>query len=354
MRIFGKRALRRLLIFVLLLVAPVLAAGVSTAETAPPAGFYLAEESPEADRIRQYLLENGFITCETPEAVLEQVRYGKLDCGVVFPADFATRISQGKLEESLQFYAAPSSYSPDLYKSHVAAIVFREYAPYICAAAFEGTSVTLEDVLAKYEDMFSQGYVFSFEVVTAGETPEGEVVKNRNMAIGATAILTFAALFVLAAETADRTVTQMLPRLGLAKSITRVLLPETAVQLVFGVVFAGAGLALAGLPELWLPTALFCVAMWGCGLAFYGILWSAKGIYVLLPVLVIASAALCPVYTDLSILLPWLNNVRLVLPAYWLWCIPENVIGWTAISLGILAGGAACIIQRCRLILKYK
>ena len=354
MRIFGKRAVRRLLIFVLLLVAPVLAVRVSTTETAPPAGFYLAEETPEADRIREYLQKNGFVSCEDPETVLEQVRFGKLDCGVVFPEDFSSRIAQGKLEESLQFYAAPSSYSPDLYKSHVAAIVFREYVPYICADAFEGTSVTLEAVLAEYEAMFARGYVFSFEVVTAGETPEGEVVKNRNMAIGATAILTFAALFVLAAETADQTVTQMLPRLGLVKSIPRVLLPETAVQLVFGAAFAGAGLALAGLPELWLPAALFCVAMWGCGLAFYGILWSAKRIYVLLPVLVIASAALCPIYTDLSILLPWLNNVRMVLPVYWLWRIPDNLGLWAAISLAAFAGGILLTALRCRVILKYK
>ena len=177
---------------------------------------------------------------------------------------------------------------------------------------------------------------------------------NRNMAIGATAILLLAALLALAAETADRAVNQLLPRLGLRKCITRVLLPEMVINLLFAMVFAGGGLALAGLPELWLPVAIYCVAIWGCGLTLYSVLWSAKRMYVLLPMLVIAAVALCPIYTDLSILLPWLENIRMVLPAYWLWCIPGNLGLWIAISLAIFAGGILLITLRCRWLMKYK
>lgn len=354
MRIFMKRSVRRLLTFILLLLAPVLAVQVSTAENPPPAGFYMAEETPTADRIREYLLENGFVACDDPETVRQQVRQGDLDCGAVFPEDFSQRLLQGQLQESILFYSAPSSFSPDLYKSHVAAVVFREYVPYICATAFDGTPVTREDVLAEYEEMFKQGYAFSFDVVPASGSMERDTGKNRAMAIGATAILVLAVLFVLAAETAHRTVTQLLPRLGLGKSITRVLLPETAANLLLAAVFAGGGLALAGLPELWLPAAVYCAAVWGCGLLLYGILWSAKQIYVLLPVLVIASAALCPIYTDLSILLPWLKDVRMVLPTYWLWCIPNALGLWTAISMAVLAMGILLVALRCRWQLKYK
>ena len=353
MRILYKRAVRRLIIFILLLAAPMLAVQVSTAEAPPPAGFYLAEETESADRIREYLLKNGFVSIDDPESLLEQVRRGALDCGAVFPEDISIRISQGQLQESVQFYKAPSSFSPELYKSHIAAILFREYVPYICAEAFVDTEVTQEEVLAEYEDMFARGHVFSFDVVADGDAPEGQT-GNHNMAIGATAILTFAALFALAAETAHRGLAQLLPRLGLWKSIARVLLPETAANLLPAAVFAGGGLALAGLPEYWLPAAVYCVAVWGCGLGFYGILWSAKRSYVLLPVLVIAAAALCPIYTDLSILLPWLNRVRLVLPAYWLWCIPDNLVLWTGVCLTIFAGGIVLIALRSRWLLKYK
>ena len=355
MRIICKRALKCLLIYVLLLlVAPFLAVQVSTAETPPPAGFYLAEETPTAERIREHVQKNGFVACKDPETVREQVRQGALDCGAVFPEDLSARISQGQLKGSVDFYRSPTSFSPDLYKSHIAAILFREYVPYICASAFAQTTVTQEEVLAEYEAMFDNGYVFSFDVETSGGDREGQAVKNKTMAIGASAILTFAALFAMAAETADRAVMQLLPRLGLWKSITRVLLPETAAQLALAAIFAGGGLALAGLPELWLPAAVYCVAVWGCGIVLYSILWSAKRIYVLLPVLVIASAALCPIYTDLSILLPWLNRVRLALPAYWLWCIPDGPGAWSAIALGVLVVGVLLMSLRCRWIYKYK
>lgn len=354
MRILCKRAMKRLLIFALLLVAPVLAVQVSTAESPPSAGFYLVEESPAAERVREHLLKNGFVPIDDPEALLEQVRQGALDCGAAFPEDISARISQGQLKGSVDFYRSPTSFSPDLYKSHIAAILFREYVPYICASAFAQTTVTQEEVLAEYEAMFDYGYVFSFDVVTSGGDREGQAVKNKTMAIGASAILTFAALFAMAAETADRAVMQLLPRLGLWKSITRVLLPETTAQLALAAIFAGGGLALAGLPELWLPAAVYCVAVWSCGIVLYSILWSAKRIYVLLPVLVIASAALCPIYTDLSILLPWLNRVRLALPAYWLWCISDGPGAWSAIALGVLVVGVLLMSLRCRWIYKYK
>lgn len=354
MRIFYKRAVRRLLVFVLLLVAPVLAVRVSTAENPPPAGFYLAEETPTGERIREHLLKNGFVAMDDPELLLEQVRQGELDCGVVFPEDLFNRISTGQLAESVQFYTSPSSFSPELYKSHVAAIVFREYVPYLCATAFEDTPVTQEEVLAQYEAMFQHGYAFSFDVVTPGETQTEQTGKNKAMAMGATAILSMAVLMALAGETADRAMTQLLPRLGLQKTVTKILLPETAVNLLCAAVFAGGGLALAGLPELILPAAIYCAAMWGCGLVLYAGLWSAKRSYVLLPVLVIAAAAICPIYTDLSIVLPWLDRVRLVLPAYWLWRIPDALGLWTAISIGILTAGVALIVLRCRWMLKYK
>lgn len=354
MRIFCKRAVRRLVIFLLLLVAPMAALQVSNTETPPPAGFCLAEETASAQRIRDYLCGNGFVPVADPETLREQVRRGALDCGAVFPEDLTQRIVEGKLKGSVQFYAAPSSFSPDLYKSHIAAILFREYTPYICADAFENTKVTQERVLAEYEAMFARGHVFSFDVVAVGDAQVANPGNHHNMAIGAAAILLLAALFALAAETVDCGIAQMLPRLGLEKSITRILLPETGISLVLAVVFAGGGLALAGLPAYWLPTAVYCIGIWGCGLVLYGILWSAKRIYVLLPVLVIAGLALCPIYTDLSILLPWLEQVRCVLPPYWLWCIPNNLGLWAGVCLTILAGGIGLIALRCRWLHKYK
>lgn len=354
MRIFCKRSLRRLLIFLLLLAAPVLAAQLSKSETPPPCGFYMAETTPVTQRIEAHLLQNGFIACPDPEAIAQQVRWGELDCGIVFPQDFSQKVVQGQLKESITVYVSPVSFAPMLYKSHVAAAVFREYVPYICASAFEGTQVTQEAVLAEYEAMFAQGYAFSFDVLPLSGKPDTQAGKNRSLSLGAAAITLFAFLFALAAETAQRAVTQLLPRLGLRKTVTAVLLPETGITLLLAAIFGGGGLALAGFPELMLPTAVYCVAVWGLGLIAYSILWSAKKLYVLLPVLVIAAAALCPIYTDLALVLPWLERVRSVIPAYWLWCIPEQQGLWGVIATVVLAAGVSLIVLRCRTLLKFK
>ena len=352
MKLICKRLLRRLLIFILLLAAPVLAVCVGKAESPPPAGFYMAEASPMADRIRQQLLQNGFVAVADPERLPEQVRLGALSCGVVFPNDLSQRVALGQLEKCITVYVSPSSFAPTLYQSHAAAAVFREYVPYLCATAFQGTAVTQEAVLAEYEAMFAQGYAFSFDVVPAeGTVAQGG--KSKSVAMGAAAIVLLGVLTVLAAETAQRFIA-MLPRLGLRKSLAGILLPETGIMILFAAAFGGGGLALAGFPELVLPMAIYCIAIWGIGLLCYGILGSVQNIYVLLPVLVIAAAALCPVYTDLSLVLPWLARVRLAVPAYWLWCIPDGLGLWTALSLAALAAGVFSINLRCSAFYKYK
>ena len=116
----------------------------------------------------------------------------------------------------------------------------------------------------------------------------------------------------------------------------------------------GGGLVLAGFPELLLPTVIYCTVIWGVGLMVYTILWSMKRCYLLLPVLVIASTAVCPVYADLSLLLPWLEKVRMVVPVYWLWCIPEQQGLWLVIATAVLAAGVSLIVLRCRALLKFK
>ena len=354
MRIFCKRAIRRLLIFILLLAAPVLAAQLSKSETPPPCGFYFAETTPVTQRIEGHLLKNGFIACSDPEIMAQQVRWGELDCGIVFPRDFSQKVAQGQLKESITVYVSPVSYTPMLYKSHVAAAVFREYVPYICASAFEGTPVTREAVLAEYEAMFAQGYAFSFDVLPLSGKTAAQADKSRSLSLGAASITLLAFLLALAAETAQQAMTQLLPRLGLRRTITAVLLPETGITLLLAAIFGGSGLALAGFPELMLPTAVYCAAVWGLGLIAYGILWSAKKVYVLLPVLVIAAAALCPIYTDLTLVLPWLERVRAVIPAYWLWCIPEQLGLWLVTAVAVLAAGISLTVLRCGAIHKYK
>ncbi len=353
MTIFFKRALRRILLFALVLTAPVFAANVSRSEIQPPAGFYLKETDAITQRIAQHLTDNGFIVCTDPSELPELVRRGQLDCGVIFPENFSELIRNGQLHESIGFYISPSSYGADLYKGHVSAAVFKEYVPYISSAAFEETPVTQEEAVNKYFQMFEQGYAFSFDITTLDAAPP-ETVKNRSLVMGAAAIALFAAALLLGAEIAGRAFMQMLPRLGLRKTVFSLLLPELLLNLFLSALFCGCGLWLSGFPELIVPAALYTLAVCGTGLIGYAVMPSAKAVYVTLPVLVLCSVALCPLYIDLSLILPAVATLRLFLPPYWLWCIPEALPLWLLVAPLLFTAGIAAIVLRYRKLLKYR
>lgn len=349
-----RRTLRRWIVFVLLLAAPLVAAGISGTESVPPAGLYLPEQDPASQRIAEHLQANGFILFADPGDMEELVRMGQLNCGAVFCPDFAGRLEAGDVEGCVQFYRSPSSYTPELYQSHVAAAIFREYVPYISAAAFEGTDVTRQQVMEAYEAMFAEGYVFSFEVLVAEESRGPEDVKTRALVMGAAAIVQCTVVFALCAATMENSFRPLVGRLGLRKAITEVVLPEVLLNILWTWLFGGAGLYLAGYPELVWPFAIYGVLLSGVGLTVASAFRKANRMYVLLPILVICSAALCPIYTDLALLLPAVETVRCCLPVYWLWLIPQRPVLWAAVAEAALAAGFGAVILRSAVLEKYR
>lgn len=349
-----RRTLRRWIVFMLLLAAPIVAVQISGTESIPPVGLYMPEGDPVSQRISQYLLENGFVLCDTPADMEELVKTGQLNCGAVFCEDFARKIAEGDVERCVRFYQSPSSYTPDLYKSHVAAAVFKEYVPYISAEAFAGTDITQEQVLAAYEAMFAEGYVFSFDVVLAEEGQEPEDVKARSLAMGVVAIVQCATIFGLCAETMGNSFRAMVGRLGLGRCIATVVLPEVLMHMLWTSIFGGVGLYLAGYPELIASFAVYSLLLGGVGLMVTTVFRQANRMYIALPIIVIASAALCPVYTDLSLLIPAVETIRCVLPVYWFWMIPDSPILWAVFGLAMMFAGIGVMILRYRLVEKYR
>lgn len=353
MRMLCKRALRHLVLFLLLLIAPILVTQISGMEAMPTAGFYMPQQDDISERIAERLLDNGFVSCSDPEELQHQVLTGELDCGAVFPEDFTQRIGKEDLEGSIRFYASPSSYTPELFRNHVAVAVYKEYVPYILMNAFVDTEVTDEMVLDEYDKMYDEGFAFAFDMQTVSGVALPEDPNARPMAIGTVAILMSTVLFALCAETADRTFRVMLGRLGLRKSLLAVLIPEILLNALSAAAFCGAGLALAGFTELVLPAVVYAFLVSGVGLLLASVPGRAKQVYVLLPVLVICAVALCPIYTDLSLLIPAVKGIRWVLPAYWLWPVAERPWLWAAVALGMLVLSVPVILLQFSVIRKY-
>ncbi len=341
-----KRTLRRWPVLLLLLLAPIAAVYLSGTQSTPPAGLYMPEDSPISSRVAQHLLDHGYILCDDPETMRERVRLGELDCGAVFPEDFSHRVVHGQLDECIRFYQSPGSYTPELYQSHITAAVFKEYTPYLTAKAFQGTAVTTQDVVAEYEAMFASGPAFSFDVVIGDATTAPEDIRARSLAMGATAILLCAVVLAFCIEILERSFRPMLVRLGLRRCITSVLLPEIFCTTIEVALFSAAGLSLAGFSNLVLSGLIYTVLLTGFGLFFSTLFPNTKTAYVVLPLMVIGSAALCPIYTDPALLIPVVEHVRRLLPAYWLWLVSASPVMSLPIAVAVFALGLLCVSMR--------
>lgn len=353
-----KRFVRRPL-FVLMLVvyvlAVVLAAGIGERVGLPAAGVFDASKSEESGRVVSYLLENGFVECEDPETMTELVRSGQLDCAVVIPENLVERMEHRDLDGCVPWIVTPTSFVPDLYKDHVAAALFREYVPYLGMTLFEETIVPQEEVLRSYEKMFEGGYAFSFDLVTV-EGGLNPVESDTNpLVIGVSAILLCAVVLTFCADIADVSFRETAGRIGLARAITMSIVPGLIVRVFLAACAGCIGLIVAKAYDMIVPMLIYTLVLAGIGLVLSGLLRNVRYIYTLLALLVIASGALCPIYTDVAALSPVLSVVRYVLPPYWLWLLPEHrllgmlaaictlVVGFLILGIRYVAIGKYCL-----------
>ena len=351
-----RRFLARPLFAVLLVVCAVaifLAGMTVEVVHAPFAGVCDLSNGEQSRRITAYLLENGFVQCEDPDEMRAMVQRGELDCAVILPEDLVRRMETDGMEGCVQWIVSPSSFVPDLYKDHVASALFREYAPYLTARSFEGTVVTREELFQEYARMFAEGFVFSFEVSVAEKGCSPVDVKQRSMVMGTAAILLCAVLFAFGAELADASFRGILGRLGLKRVLAGVVLPGLFVGASLVVCAGCVGLLLAGMYELMPSLVIYGFLLAGAGLLLAAVLPGTRQMYILLAVLVICSAALCPIYTDLTLLSPALKAVRYLLPPYWLWLVEDSPLLWTVAAAFAWIGGVVTLGVRYGAIRKY-
>jgi len=342
------------LLLVLCAAAIALSGTVTDVVDTPPAGVCTLSDSVQARRIEAYLLENGFVRSDDPGRLEELVGTGELDCAVILPEDLTELMENGELEGCLHWIQSPSSFAADLYRSHAAAALFREYAPYLTAGVFEGTEIPREEVIRAYERMFDSGHVFSFELLTAEEGRGPENVKRQSLVMGAASILLCAVVFAFCGELTDSAARTMLKRLGLRQMLRGIVLPAMVVRGILAAAAACVGLLLAGMQELMLPAVVYTLLLTGLGVLLMAVLPGTRHLYILLSVLIICSAALCPICTDLALLSPVLAAIRCVLPPWWLWLAAERPLLWFGAAAAAWLAGLVLLGLRYGTLGKYR
>jgi hypothetical protein len=134
--------------------------------------------------------------------------------------------------------------------------------------------------------------------------------------LGTAAILLCAVVFSSCTELADTSFRALLGRVGLRRAFTELLLPGAFLRALPIAAAACAGMAAAGHAELLLPVSIYVFLLTGLGLLLSFLLPGSRQLYTLLVLLILASLALCPIFTDLSLFSPVVGAVCILLPPY--------------------------------------
>ena len=330
------------LILLLIYIIAIFAASLEGAQGEyPQAGVCGGDNGAAHRRIVTHLTENGFIWFEDEEEMLRQVENGMLDCAVVLPDDLSRRLAAGEMDGCARFVTSPLSLIPERYRGHVSAALFREFAPYITASALADAGIAQEVVLAEYEKMFAQGYVFSFEISTMDGAYHPEKKEN-TLVMGTAALLMFALL--LGNRAADDQ-TGLLRRLGVKEMLLSVILPQELVYAGAAAVAGSVGLVLAGelqwIVPLWIYALLLCALR-----IFLSAFAEDRERKILVAVALLLSLALCPVFVDLTLLLPMLAVLRAMLAPYWFWIVLRAPLA--SLLCGCAALGLSCAVLCAR------
>ena len=309
-------------LFWLLILALPLMAQRAAADVAVPAPGYTVDGTADDDarRMAAYLEKAGFLRYASPEELAQAVASGKADAGLTVPGSISEKLRNGEVEGCLVLVRSPNSFLPDLWQEHASAALFGVYAPYIMADSLDGSDLSEEEILAAYNERFDRGSLFSFDIEKAAGRVEPLSERQNRFFLGTVSLLLFAAAFYAAAEPLTDDARALSLRSGRKAALSRFFLPGAAVRFLL-LWIAGAGAALlCGRPALLLPLALYVLLLAVFGLvlkALPGKAW--QGMLCLF--LLLLSLALCPIYTDLSLIVPQISVVRVFLPPYWLWLL---------------------------------
>lgn len=303
----------------LVLIAPVFARRAA-ADVAVPSPVYAVSEEADADaaRLSALLDEAGFVRRESAEAVYEAVAAGDADAGLILPGRLSASLREGSTGSLIRFIKSPNALLPDLWQEHAAAALFSVYAPYIMADALDGSGLSEEEILHAYYENIGAGTLFSFEILNEKGRVNAFTDRQERFFTGAISLLLFASVFYVAAEPLYDETRRLAARTGKKKAVQNLLLPGALVRSLLFWLAASAAALICGRPDIVLPLLLYILLLLIFGLilkALPGQNW--QGLFCLF--LLLTSLAVCPIYTDLSLIIPLLARLRVFLPPYWLW-----------------------------------
>ena len=323
--IIGIKRTMRDLPFIILLCAMILIPllGYTAGENiqTPPFGFVCEDESFDGVRLCSELANAGFIRCEDETELVKEIMAGHLDCGISVADDVADRLAANDTDGLIKLITSPETLMPELCRVEAVSALSIVYSPYITFESLDGT-VDINIVKSTYYTMVDNGALFRFDIETAeGIAPE-ENTRSKNLFKGCLAIIIFITSFIAVARPVKKSYDGMKKRLGKTSAFFRVLFPEFFMRTGFMLIaIMLCCIIVKGGPAEYLASAvIYTLLVNAAGLLITMILPETYVIIITVFVSIL-SLGLCPVFTDLSQLLPIIGKVRYVLLPYYMWIL---------------------------------
>jgi len=337
------------LILMTLIALPPLFASFADSIKPVPAGFVCNDPADgAAQKVREHLVHFGFVEYDSADELYGEVAAGRLDCGVVIPAGASDRLSSGDLEGLLLFIDSPTALRSDLWREAAAAALYAVYAPYITVDALSGSGISPDEVHAVYDDLISSGYLFTFEIETANGAAEPVQIRKTQFVLFASAVLVFVGVIFGVCVPVMSDFGIMATRLGAPRALKHLMLPQLLVRNLLILISVGVGLRIAGFASLIPALGLYIVPLNCAGFILLSLIGGKSWLTIYTTLVCIASVALCPVFTDIKLIVPAVGLLRRLCPTYWLWMICESL------TFGILFGAASICLASAILALRLK
>ncbi len=333
-----KRTLRSLYFPILLVIFTfALIASVSLGENEgmPIAGVCDFDESITSKNIVSYLTENSYELCPDEKTLRERVSTGEYNCGVVIPEGLEDLLKSDKLDKAVTFIASPSTFLRAIYSNHVTAAIFSEYAPIMSAASISDASITKDEVVAEYRDMMADGAPFTFDIeyveAVATASSQNTDVRTRSYSLAIASLLIFVMLMHGVCDLISKDIKSLCGRIGMKNTLLHNVIPNMSVRII-GIMLASTAAALVSflmnknttLTELLLPIFIYSIAIATLALFAAAIFADSAKIHIFTFFIFILGLVLCPIYIDVSLMLPFAKYMRLLTAQYWLWIFSDT------------------------------
>lgn len=311
-----------ILLAALLLLPPFLV-GVGQ-ESGLPKMYYVLEdpEDPDSREMGAFMDREGLLPLPDEETLLQGLRDGTYDSGVIVPANLTERLATDDLEGVVRLYFSPTAMIPAIKQQEVIGALFAVYSPHVTSKSLEGTGITPEEVRATYYERLGdpESFIFTFDLITeeGKEVPPPDT--GRRFFFGALSLLLYLILYFAVVAPLYERFLSISERIGKKTAFLTIFLPGVLLRTGITIAVLYFATLLSNETGIFPQAALYTILL--VPTHFLLMLLPGKNWKDIAILLFTAFAlVLCPIYLDFALFWKPLSAIRFALPPYWLWAL---------------------------------